>query len=69
MLGAIQAPVDRTTPCPTTPTNPQITMSSSTLESSPVTEQQAAAEHDRFIRNQLNRTRFQVKVVELIASL
>jgi collagen type III alpha len=69
MLGAIQAPVDRTTPCPTTPTNPRITMSSSTLESSPVTEQQAAAEHDRFIRNQLNRTRFQVKVVELIASL
>ncbi|MEO2023368.1 MAG: hypothetical protein ABGX05_16215, partial [Pirellulaceae bacterium] len=44
-------------------------MSSNTLESSPVAEQQAAAEHDRFIRSQLNRTRFQVKVVELIASL
>jgi hypothetical protein len=60
---------DHATTRPLTLTNPRIVMSSSTLESPPVTEQQAAAEHDRFIRSQLNRTRFQVKVVELIASL
>ncbi|HIN94339.1 MAG TPA: hypothetical protein EYN03_01735, partial [Planctomycetes bacterium] len=43
-------------------------MSSSTLESPPVAEQESARDNDRFIRSQLNRTRFQVKVVELVAS-
>ena len=43
-------------------------MSSSTLESPPVAEQESARDNDRFIRSQLNQTRFQVKVVELVAS-
>ena len=43
-------------------------MSSSTIESPSVAEQESARDNDRFIRHQLNRTRFQVKVVELCAS-
>ena len=69
MSADMHASGDRATTRPLALTNPRIVMSSSTLESPPVTEQQTAAEHDRFIRSQLNRTRFQVKVVELIASL
>ena len=44
-------------------------MSSSTVEPSPGADQQAALENERFIHKQLNRTRSQLKMLELISSL